>query len=322
MEKIQGSVAFVTGGASGIGLGIAKALAKHGAKVAIADARQTAIDEALKWFKDKGFTAKGVLLNVTDREAYKKAAADVTSALGNITILVNNAGVAAGGGPAWEATEKDWNFMVQVNIVGVGNGISTIVPLMLAHKEPSVVISTSSTGGFFGVNGSALYCACKFAVSGLMETLAGELEGTNVKSAVLYPGPTTSNLGFSSMEVRPAELKNPPSAAPAYTPPPAPKDGEEPAPMPAFTEMPFMNPEELGERVVRGILRGDLFIHTHPEFRAGLELRSKAILAAIPDEPENTVRKKVVESFGTLIYNPVYEGQTTPGLPDWQVDWE
>ncbi|MDR0904958.1 MAG: SDR family oxidoreductase [Oscillospiraceae bacterium] len=318
MDKINGAVAFVTGGASGLGLGIAKALAKHGASVAIADARQAAIDEALQWFKAKGFTAKGVLLNVTDREAYIKAAADVTKELGNITILVNNAGVAAGAGPAWLATEKDWNFMVQVNILGVANGIAAIVPLMLEHKQPSSVVSTSSTGGFFGVTGSAVYCACKFAVSGLMETLAGDLDGTNVTAHVLYPGPTNSNLGFSSAQVRPAELQNAPAPAPA---PAAPKEGEE-APRFEMPPLPFMNPEELGERVVRGILRGDLFIHTHPEFKAGLQLRSDAIIKAIPDEPENTVRKDVVAQFGTLMYNPLYEKQTTPGLPDWTVDWE
>ncbi|MDR0862861.1 MAG: SDR family NAD(P)-dependent oxidoreductase [Oscillospiraceae bacterium] len=313
---MQGKVAFVTGGASGIGLGISKALAKHGAKLAIADARQSAIDEALPWFKERGYPAVGVLLNVTDRDAYAVAADEVEKAFGNIHILVNNAGVAAGGGPIWEATVKDWEFMVQVNIIGVSNGVSTLVPRMLAHGEPSHVVSTSSTGGLFGVNGSALYCACKFAVSGLMETLAGELEGTNVGVSVLYPGPTNSNLGFSSSQVRPAELQN----ASAPPPPPTPSsDGTVPAPyvMRDYTKI-FMNPEELGERVVRGILRGDLFIHTHPEFKAGLQLRSDAIVRAIPDEPYNEERAKVVASFGTLIYNPVYEGVTTPGLPDWE----
>jgi hypothetical protein len=78
-----------------------------------------------------------------------------------------------------------------------------------------------------------------------------------------------------------------------------------------------MDPVEVGERVLRGIKRNDIFIHTHPEFRDGIICRQEAVLRAIPNEPPNVKRSAVLRGFGTLVYNPIYERQTTPGLPDW-----
>jgi NAD(P)-dependent dehydrogenase (short-subunit alcohol dehydrogenase family) len=308
MENLQGKTAFITGGASGIGLGIAKACAGHGMKVVVADARQEALDEALKWFKENNYPAHTLRLDVTDRAAYEKAADEAEAVFGKIHVLVNNAGVAAGSGPMQEATFKDWDFIVAVNITGVFNGIKIILPRILKHGEGGHIVSTASKGGLICVGMSGLYCTTKYAVAGMMENLATDLQGTNVGASVFCPGPVTSNLGFSSMQVRPETLKN------DVPPPPPPKfDG----PMPDFSKV-FMTPEEVGERVVRGIRRGDLFILTHPEFREGLVARNEAILRAVPDEPINENRKNVLKNFGSLIYNPVYDTQTRVGPPDWE----
>lgn len=308
MENLQGKVAFITGGASGIGLGIAKACAKHGMKVVVADLRQDALDEASTWFKENGYPAHTLKLDVTDREAYVKAADEAERVFEKIHVLVNNAGVGAGAGPMQEATYKDWDFIIGVNINGVFNGIKTILPRILKHGEGGHVVSTASKGGLITVGMSGLYCTTKYAVAGMMETLATDLQGTGVGASAFCPGPVTSNLGFSSSIVRPENLKN---DAP---PPPPPKfDGK----MPDWSKV-FMTPEEVGERVVRGIKRNDLFILTHPEFKEGIVARNEALLRAMPDEPVNEERKAVLKNFGTLIYNPIYDTQTQVGPPDWE----
>ena len=135
MKNLEGRVAFITGAASGIGLGIAKACGKAGMKVIIADVRQQAIDEVLPYFQEKGWPVHGIQLDVTDREAYAKAADEAESVFGKIHLLVNNAGVEVPARPLWESTFEDCDFIVGVNIQGILNGIITILPRMLKHGE-------------------------------------------------------------------------------------------------------------------------------------------------------------------------------------------
>lgn len=322
IRDFKDKVAFITGSASGIGSGIAHACAKRGMKVCIVDKREDALEEALKWYKERGYEATAIQLDVTDREAYVKAADKAEAIYGKINLLVNNAGVSAGS-TIWDSTWNDWDFIMSINCMGVVNGIKIIVPRMLKLNEECHVVSTSSTGGVFAVSGCPLYNSTKFFVSGLMETCASDLEGTNVGASVLYPGPTNSQLGISSAAVRPDALKN--ANERRFAPPPAPKEGEEPPKMPAmpdFTEI-FMTPDELGERVLMGVERGDIFIWTHPEFKAGTILRNEAQIRAIPDEPITEKRKNRAEQlkfFGSLTYNPLYEKQTTP--PGLAEDWD
>jgi NAD(P)-dependent dehydrogenase (short-subunit alcohol dehydrogenase family) len=226
---------------------------------------------------------------------------------GKIHVLINNAGVGSGGS-AVTSTYKDWDYSMNVNVGGVINGVVTVLPRILAHGEGGHVVSTSSTVGLFAMVGFGIYATTKFAVTGLMESLASELEGTGVGASVLYPGGTATNLGISSMVNRPDHLKNEnePEA------PPSSRAGQ-----PSIDMSTWMDPVEVGERVLRAIIRNDIFIHTHPEFRDGIKCRHDAILRAIPDEPPNVKRSAVLRGFGTLVYNPIYERQTTPGPPDW-----
>ncbi|MDR0904551.1 MAG: SDR family NAD(P)-dependent oxidoreductase [Oscillospiraceae bacterium] len=322
METIKGKTAFVTGAASGVGLGIAKALGKAGANIVIADVRQKAIDEALPWFAENNIPATGVVVDVTSEEAYAKAADEAQRVFGNIHILCNNAGVEAPMVPVWQNTAKDVDFIVGVNIKGVLNGIRTIVPRMLAHGEPSHIVSTASQSGISVVPGAALYCMTKGGVISLMETLACDLRGTNIGASVYAPGPVKGNLSVSSKEVRPADLSDPASAAPAAPPPPPPP----PAPTtgdphtdgfvapPAFDFDSLTMPAEIaGERVVRGIERGDLYIFTHSEFKEGAKKRAEAQLRGYPDEAPNPT---FMQLFSFLVNNPIYDGQTqVPAFP-------
>jgi NAD(P)-dependent dehydrogenase (short-subunit alcohol dehydrogenase family) len=315
MEKIEGKTAFITGGASGIGLGITKACVKYGMKVAIIDMRQDALDEAAAFFKENGGEVHTINLNVTDREAYVRAADEAESVFGNIHLLVNNAGVGSGAGPIDKINYKDWDYSMGVNVGGVINGIMTIVPRMLKHGEGGHVVTTSSTCGLAGAANFTIYCTTKFAVTGMMECLATELQDKNIGVSVLYPGPTMGNLQISSFVNRPEHLRNEGDTMPPKGPP-QPKAGQ-PRRSPDDIKIVAMDPVETGERVIRGIKRNDLFIHTHPEFTNGYIARHNAIVRAVPDEPHNEKRWEIMKNFGTIIYNDIYDKQQPVGPPDW-----
>jgi NAD(P)-dependent dehydrogenase (short-subunit alcohol dehydrogenase family) len=315
MKDLKGKVAFITGGASGIGLGIAKACVKYGMKVVIVDSRQAALDEAMAYFKEKKAPVHPIKLNVTDRAAYVKAADEAEAVFKKIHVLVSNAGVGSGGGPIEKLTYKDWDYSMSVNVGGAINSVMTIVPRILKHGEGGHIVGTSSTCGLGAADKFAIYCTTKYAMFGLIECLATELQDRNIGASVLIPGPTMTDLGKSSFENRPAELRNEGETWPPKMPPP---------PKGAPTRRPFgdmkdviMDPVETGERVVRGIRNNDLYIHTHPEFKDGYIARHDAIIRAIPDEPQNEKRWEVVQHFGTIIYNPIYDKQKQVGPPDW-----
>ncbi|MEZ5891765.1 MAG: SDR family NAD(P)-dependent oxidoreductase [Parvularculaceae bacterium] len=298
LKDVSGKTAFITGGASGMGLGMAKAFARHGMKVVIADIRQHALDEAMADFSETNFPVHAVRLDVTDRDQWMRAADETEKVYGKVHLLVNNAGVGLAGKPMQNATYKDWDFNLSVNVGGVVNGLVTFLPRMLAHGEAGHVVSTSSTGGFSAVGGAGLYCTAKYAVAGMMESLATDLQGTNLGASVFFPGPVRTSLGQTTQEVRPAHLRD---EAPA---------GDAPRlHIPPFDPNVFMDPVEVGERVLRGVRHGDLFIMSHPEFRDGLAARNNALLRAIPKDAPNEERAAVVKLFGTLIYNPIYDKQ-------------
>jgi NAD(P)-dependent dehydrogenase (short-subunit alcohol dehydrogenase family) len=316
MKDIKGKVAFITGGASGIGLGIAKACAKYGMKVVIIDSRQDALDEAMKYFKEKSLPAHPIKLNVTDRVAYIKAADEAEEVFGKIHVLVSNAGVGSGGGPIDKLTYKDWDYSMGVNVGGCINSVMTIVPRILKHREGGHVVATSSTCGLGAAGNFAIYCTTKYAVFGLIECLATDLQDRNIGASILIPGPTMTNLGQSSFENRPAELRNEGEAWPPKMPPPRPQGAPHRRPFMDMKDV-IMDPLETGERVIRGIRNNDLYIHTHPEFKDGYIARHNAIIRAIPDEPRNEKRWEIVKNFGTIIYNPIYDKQKQVGPPDW-----
>ncbi len=303
--ELEGKVAFITGGGSGIGLGIAKACAKYGMKVVVADMRQSALDEAMAYFVQNQKPAHAIRLDVTDRVAYARAAEEAESVFGKIHVLVNNAGVG-GSGSALNQTYKDWDYVVGVNLGGVINGLVTILPRIMKHGEGGHIVSTSSTNGIAATGVSITYCTTKFAVAGMMEALATELQNTNIGVSVLIPGPTMTDLGRSSAENRPANLKNDQPTTAAPQPQRAPRD-----------PVVWMDPIETGERVIRGIRNRDLFIMTHPEFKAGYKARHDAIMRACPEEPPNPKRWEIIRNFGTVIYNDIYDRQKQVGPPDW-----
>ena len=312
MDNLKGKTAFITGGASGIGFGIAKACAKDGMNVVVADLRREAIDEANSFFREKGWPMHGICLDVTDREAYREAADEAERVFGNIHLLANNAGIGCANGPLWAVSEKETDLAILVNMTAILNGIQTIVPRMLAHGESSHVVSTASKAALLVVPGCGLYNATKSAVVGIMETLAMDLKGTNVGASVFCPGGYSTSLGVSSRVVTEAHLGD--DAPPPPPPPPRPKDGEEAtSPFAGWDEV-IRSADDAGERVLRGVKRGDLYILTHSEFKRGVESRFNAILRAFPDEAPNP---RYAEVFPILVYNDIFDKQTqVPPLGD------
>ncbi len=298
MIDLKGKTAFITGGASGLGLGIAKAFAREGMNIVIADFRQSAIDAALPVFEENGWPAHGILLDVTDRVAYEKAADEAEAVFKKLHVLVNNAGVGLMEGKIWEASFEDMDFAVNINYMSVLNGIKIILPRILKHGEGGHVVSTASKNGLIPMPGMTLYNSTKRAVMAIMETLADDLMGTGVGASVFCPGPYLTNLNTTTNELRKKVLGGP---FKPFSPPPE---------MQAYER----DPEEAGRRVVRGIRRGDLFILTHAEFKAGWEAHAAAVTRAFPDEPTDEGFMKV---FRRNVYNPVYDMQTRVPPLDW-----
>lgn len=293
MKDVDGKVAFITGGASGIGLGIAKAFVNAGMKVMIADLRQDHLDETKAFFDatEHAANVRTIKLDVTDRDAMAAAAAETERTFGKIHVLVNNAGVGITGAVK-ESTFDDWDWGMGVNLGGVINGVVIFLPYLMKHGEGGHIISTSSMSAIVPIRMAAIYTTAKSAINGLMETLRGELEPENISASAFCPGPVQSNISEAA-KLRPEKYKKNSGVAKAEA-----KLGERPV------NPVWMDHVEVGERVLDGLRRNELFIFTHPEFKKGAEARCKAMLAAFPDEEINTKR---AEAITFLTYNTIYD---------------
>lgn len=292
MAEVRGRTAFITGGANGIGLGIARALVTAGANVVIADIRESALDEA-RASLDADAQVEIVQLDVTDREGYARAADRAEARFGHIHMLIGNAGVGVMG-PITETKYDDWDWAMGVNFGGVVNGLVTILPRIRAHGEGGQIVTTSSQSALIPISFSATYTAAKAAVLGLSEAIRGELAPDNIGVSAFLPGPVQSNIAASG-ELRPDRYRH----DSGYIAREQQLGKREVSPL-------WMSADEVGERVLAGIRRNDLYILTHPEFAPGMRTRFDAILASVPDEPVNAAR---AEAIGFLLGNPVFDEQ-------------
>jgi NAD(P)-dependent dehydrogenase (short-subunit alcohol dehydrogenase family) len=274
VENLKDRVAFVTGGASGIGLGIVKKLLGEGAKVVIADLRQDHIDAALKELQEHqhGRNVHAIRLDVTDRAAMAAAAIETERVFGKVHLLVNNAGIGITG-PLKQATYDDWDFGMAVNLGGVINGVQAFLPRILKHKEGGHIVSTASLAAMVVMPSfMAMYVTAKSAVIAFMEAIRGELAADNIGVSVLCPGPIKSNIHQLSQN-RPAKF----AASEAFES--AAKDlGER-----EVSDL-WMEPDQVGDMVLNAIRRNELYIVTHGEWRDAAKARFDAMLAAMPAE--------------------------------------
>lgn len=297
MEDVKGKVAFITGGSSGIGRGIALAFARAGMSVVISGRRQDHLEESMAMFAAENLDVHAVRLDVTDPAAVERAAAETEMLHGAVHVLVNNAGIGLTG-PVAQAKQGDWDWLIDVNIRGVGHGLQAFLPRIRAHGEGGHIVNTSSMGGLLPVT-AGLYCMTKAAVIALSEALHIELAAENIGVSAYCPGPVVSNIGSGAAE-RPERY-----ADTGYGPP-------DPARAERWHSMPYMSYVEAGQRVLDGVRRDDLFILTHPEFREGVRERCETLLEAFPDEPVNEERASVI-TF--LTSHPVYSPQARREAP-------
>jgi NAD(P)-dependent dehydrogenase (short-subunit alcohol dehydrogenase family) len=279
--EVEGKTAFVTGGASGIGLGMATAFVGAGMNVVIADLRRDHIERALEQLP----AVHAVELDVTDREAFARAADEV----GPVHVLCNNAGMGILG-PVTAARYADWDWGLGVLIGGAVNGIQTFLPRMLAHGEGGHIVNTSSMAAVVPIAGAAIYITAKAALVGLSEALRSELADKGIGVSAFCPGPVQTNIREGG-RTRPERY-----ADSGYTELERELESRPNSPL-------WMDPVEVGERVLDGIRRNDLYVFTHREFREGAEERFRAMVASFPDEPLDEER---ADDIRYLLSNPIF----------------
>jgi NAD(P)-dependent dehydrogenase (short-subunit alcohol dehydrogenase family) len=279
MRDVEGKVAFITGGGSGVGLGMAKTFVAAGMRVAIADIRADHLEAAMAELHGD---VHALQLDVTDREAFARAAEETERVFGNVHILCNNAGINLFNDIA-DATYQDWDWVLGVNLGGVVNGIVTFVPRIKAHGEGGHVVNTASMAAFVAGPGAGIYTTAKFAVHGLSDALRWSLLPYGIGVSMVCPGLVKSKI-YESDVIRPPELST--DVTPA--------DQEFMSILPGLHEA-GMDPEEVGEKVLRAIRRNDFYVFTHPDHRDELREIFDETLAAFPDEPVPPDRLAVEE---------------------------
>jgi NAD(P)-dependent dehydrogenase (short-subunit alcohol dehydrogenase family) len=270
---LEGKVAVVTGGASGIGKGIAEALKNEGAELVIADIEDGALQATAE-----ELGATGIQTDVSSAESVGALATEVVERFGTAHVLVNNAGIGPMGRIA-DLTLDDWKWMVGVNLWGVIHGIHAFLPILKGNEEGGHIVNTSSMAGLVGMPGLGSYTLTKYGVLGLTEVLAKELEedGSKVGATVLCPGTIHTNIGTSSRN-------RPDDNAGGLHDVDISQEGSEVD----MSGVRWMIPIEVGTIVVDCIKSGELYALTHPDWWDMVEPRFVAIASAFGKTLEAT----------------------------------
>jgi NAD(P)-dependent dehydrogenase (short-subunit alcohol dehydrogenase family) len=266
MRVLEGKAAFVTGGASGIGLALARAFAEARMKVMLADIEESALDAALAELRGTGTEVRAVVCDVADRAAMARAANETFATFGKVHVLCSNAGVAAGGQMDLVSL-GDWEWIIGVNVMGFVYGIEAFLPHIRAHGEGGHIVNTASITGMVVVPGTGPYNATKAALIALSETLAAELVGTEIGVSVLIPSFVRTRIAESERTRAPrfgSRRELPPSVKAQL----------------ATLVRGGIDPKEVALRVMTAIRDNDLYVFTHPEIRGEIEERFRLILAA------------------------------------------
>jgi NAD(P)-dependent dehydrogenase (short-subunit alcohol dehydrogenase family) len=272
MRELSGKTAFVTGGASGIGFALGRAFAQAGMKVMLADVETEALMAAVKSLHDVGSDVRGVACDVADAASVERAAKASYEAFGNVHVVCNNAGVAAGGGIDTISLDN-WRWVLDVNLMGVLHGIRSFLPHIRAHGEGGHIVNTASMAGMDSGLGFSPYVASKFAVVGLSEGLATQLKPLGIGVTVLCPGYVRTRIGESGrnrpQRYGPAPVLDPASPAGALVA------------QIAERLRAGLDASVVAERVLTAIREDEFYVFTHPEMRAGIDERFAAIEAAL-----------------------------------------
>ena len=285
MQDLNGKVAFITGGASGIGLSMAEAFGREGMAVMLADIEEQALERAVAGLRERQIRAEGVVADVASRASIQSAAAATIAALGRVHVVCNNAGVGAGG-PFGTVTPSDWDWVIDVNLKGVVYGMETFAPLIEQHGEGGHFVNTASLAGMLSPAGMEPYCATKFAVVAMSEGWAEQLAAKNIGVSVLCPG-------FVKTRINESRRNRQASYGPDERAPPPP----DAPPSRVLTGIPV---EPVGRRVVEAVKANELYVFTHPGSRAAVAARFDRILAAFDSADASPALADVPRGQGDL----------------------
>ena len=270
MREFTGKTAFVTGGASGIGLALGRAFAEAGMKVMLADIETDALAAAIESLRNFGPAVRGVTCDVADPVSVERAAEVSYEAFGNVHVVCNNAGVAGGSGID-NISLKSWRWVLDVNLMGVLHGITTFLPHIRAHGEGGHIVNTAAWAGMQSRLGFSPYAASKFAVVNISEGLSMELKPLGIGVTVLCPSFVRTRISDSGRNrpVRYGPTQIPDSPAGAL------------AARLATLSQSGLDPGQVAARTLTAICEDELYVFTHPQVRSEVEERFAAILAAM-----------------------------------------
>lgn len=266
MKDVKGKVAFVTGGASGIGLGIVRSFLGAGMKVAVADIEQAALDKVKQEFEPSSAEMIYLNVDVTDRDAMEQAAEQTENAFGKVHVVCNNAGVAVAG-RVDKMDYKDWDWVMGVNVDGVINGVKTFVDRIKAHGEGGHFVNTSSMAGQMPIPGGSVYTAGKYAVVGLSEVMRTDLARFDIGTSVLCPGGVITNVSASGRN-RPMSLQLKKDTS---------RLGMGKIPLGESVLADMLDASIIGDMVLAAVLANDAYIFSHPALKSGVDARTRAI---------------------------------------------
>jgi len=271
MQELKDRVAVITGSASGIGLAIAKRLAREGMKLAIADIEEEALRRVEQEFRKAGVPVLAMRTDVARGQDVERLAEKTLAAFGAVHVVCNNAGVAPGGA-VWENTVADWEWVLGVNVWGVIHGVRVFVPIMLRQDTPCHVVNTASVAGLLSMPGMGIYCVSKHAVVTLSECLHHDLaeRGSKIGVSVLCPAYVPTGI-INSERNRPALLRNPPRAR-------TPEDLEREEQMRHAVQSGRISAEMVAEMVLDAIRQERFYIFTHPRIKPAIQARLEDVL--------------------------------------------
>jgi NAD(P)-dependent dehydrogenase (short-subunit alcohol dehydrogenase family) len=296
MQDFRGKTAFITGAASGIGLGMARAFGREGMNVVVADIDAEAARAAVATLASEQIKAHAVRIDVADRAAVREAALEAIAAFGKIHLVCNNAGVG-GGGPIGTVPERDWDWIIDVNLKGVIYGVETFVPLIQSHGEGGHIVNTASMAGLLSGAGMEPYSATKYAVVAMSEGWAQQLAPMGIGMSVLCPGFVRTRIADSVRTRQDRYGGAHPARDDAFAAP-----GSNVAAAVASG----LDPDIVGARVAEAVRDNNLYIFTDPRFRDLMEFRFAAIRAGF-DQAAASPALQSVKAWAPLMGPPPQE---------------
>jgi NAD(P)-dependent dehydrogenase (short-subunit alcohol dehydrogenase family) len=293
ITDFRGKTAFITGGASGIGLGMARAFGRAGMNVVVADIDRKAASAAVEQLAAQQIKGVPVYCDVSERGSVRAAALEAVAAFGKVHLVCNNAGVAVGG-QMGAVGERDWDWIVDVNLKGVVHGTEIFVPLIASHGEGGHIVNTASMAGMISPPGLEPYSATKFAVVAMSEGWFLQLAPLNIGVSVLCPGFVRTRI-HESGRVRQDKYGGRGEVDPGVA------ITREAA---AQQVLSGIDPDIVGGRVLEAVKAGELHIFTHPNMKPFAEQRFQMILAAFDRAADSEALKAVKEWAPAPMLNP------------------